>query len=368
MNQKTIALVSPFHEPVCIKGYGGTERVVYESIRLLSQYGYNVHVFGAGEPVDLPEVTFHQVIKTSLRAQLPTDNTAREFAAILAARQAWRMIEQLNPDLILNHAGVSALLAKGDLPNNLVTILHNNQSHPTHRNVHLEFIDTPVVSISQSQRKALPQLNYVANVYNGIPVENFTFIPESGQYLTWLGRMTSDKGPDLAIDIAVHAGMPLIMAGIVDQNNKQFFEEKIAPRLERHKDLVKFIGEVNHQQKNVLLGGAFATLVPNRWAEPFGLMMVESMATGTPVIATNLGSIPELITPEVGIVVSYTKNEQNLVNSFAWKLHELSKIDRNACRARVTKHFSSESMVQGYADLCESMLSTKKVHRSLRVA
>ena len=187
----------------------------------------------------------------------------------------------------------------------------------------------------------MPAQNWVATVYNGIDLANFHFRPNPGDYLVFLGRISPEKRPDRAIEIARDVGMPLRIAAKVDPADRDYYEHAIAPMI-RECSLVEYVGEVNECEKDLLLGGAYAYLFPIDWPEPFGLTMVEAMATGTPVIAYRAGSVPEVVIDgETGVVCDRLREMIDAVP-------RISAIDRAACRTHVERHFSVAAMADGY--------------------
>jgi glycosyltransferase involved in cell wall biosynthesis len=182
----------------------------------------------------------------------------------------------------------------------------------------------------------------VATVHNGIDLPNYRFRPEPGDYLVFLGRISPEKRPDRAIEIARDVGMRLIIAAKVDAIDADYYEHAIAPLIRRNRGLVEYIGEVNEREKDELLGGAYAYLFPIDWPEPFGLTMVEAMATGTPVIATNVGSVPEVVVNGVTGVVCDSLRE--MIDAVS----RVGDLDRAACRRHVEERFSPQAMAEGY--------------------
>ncbi len=206
------------------------------------------------------------------------------------------------------------------------------------------------VSISEAQQTSIEELNYIATVYNAIAVEKYPFYsqPEDPPYLAFLGRMSQSKGPHLAIEIAKQVGLPLKMAGKVDSLNQDFFNQTIAPLIDDQQ--IIFLGEVSHGQKTQLLGGALGTLFPITWDEPFGLVMIESMACGTPVIAMARGATPEIIIEgETGFL-------GNDIEELVAVIPRIANIKRLACRHHVMSHFTVKQMVDGYETVYEQLL------------
>ena len=350
--------------------YGGIEVVISNSLLGLSQF--EVHLFAAGDPPKgLPHVIFHQTTSTSLREEYSKDLVAREFAALRISREILKEIEQLGLSQapIINHSEVTLVAAGENLPNlNISTIVHNNLKDPFRRDIYTEFAGTPLVSISKSQRELCKGLNFIENIYNGTDVSSFDFVPEKGKYLVFMGRITPEKGPHLAAQLAIKMNMPIYMAGIVDKGNEEFYKQEILPLQNQHPNLIHLVGEIGHEQKKKLLGGALAIVVLNyRWEEPFGLMMIEAMACGTPVIGTDLGSIPEVV-GDVGVIIPHIEDKEQLVQMAADALPNINSIDRTDCRKRVEQYFSLEIMGQNYVNLCNQMLSKKIKQKKLYIA
>jgi glycosyltransferase involved in cell wall biosynthesis len=209
----------------------------------------------------------------------------------------------------------------------------------------------PYVSISEAQREPRLGLNYVRTVYNGIDTWTYQFQPAPSQptYLAFVGRISPEKGPIEAIKIARAAGIPLKMAGKVDPVDREYYRDQVEPLIDG--DQIQYLGEVSHEEKVQLLAGATVTLFPITWREPFGLVMIESMATGTPVIGMGLGSVPEVISHEkTGFVC---RSLEQMVEC----IPAATKIDRNACREYVLNRFSIQSMTDGYEKVFHLLLS-----------
>jgi glycosyltransferase involved in cell wall biosynthesis len=188
----------------------------------------------------------------------------------------------------------------------------------------------------------MPHLNWVDTVHHGIDLDNYHFRPEHGDYLVFLGRISPEKRPDRAIEIARDVGMRLVMAAKVDEVDKDYDAHAIAPLIENHSDLIEYVGEVNEREKDELLGGAYAYLFPVDWPEPFGLTMAEAMATGTPVIAYRAGSVPEVVDHGVTGYVCET------FSAMIEAVGRIPEIDRHSCRKRVERRFSPSAMADGY--------------------
>jgi glycosyltransferase involved in cell wall biosynthesis len=226
----------------------------------------------------------------------------------------------------------------------MLTTLHGRQDLPDHMPLYHRFYDLPFVSISDAQRKPLPQAKFVATVYHGLPLDlHAPNLAPSGNYLAFLGRMSPEKRPDRAIAIARAAGMPLKIAAKVDRADEDYFHGVIEPLLDGCD--VEFVGEINERTKTEFLGQAKALVFPIDWPEPFGLVMVESMACGTPVLAFKSGSVPEIIDDGVtGRIVSTTDEALEA-------LPDVLALDRSAIRQRFEQRFSSARMASDYVDV-----------------
>lgn len=211
----------------------------------------------------------------------------------------------------------------------------------------------PYVSISDAQRELRLGLNYLATVYNGIDLTTHKFYvqPDNPHYLAFLGRISPEKGTHLAIAIAKRSGWQLKIAGKIDRVDVKYFEQEIKPHIDGKQ--IEYLGEANHAQKNALIGGAVATLFPITWREPFGLVMVESMAAGTPVIAMELGSTSEVI------VHGKTGFLCHSIEECVTALERVAQLDRSACREHVLNHFSVKKMVDGYEAVYEKILTER---------
>jgi glycosyltransferase involved in cell wall biosynthesis len=224
-----------------------------------------------------------------------------------------------------------------------VTTLHGRLDLKDLAGVYQRWSKFPLVSISDDQRRPLPSANWAATVHHGMPADVYDFESTGEGYLAFLGRISPEKRPDRAIAIAKRLGMTLRIAAKVDDADEIYFEEKIEPLL--HDPLIEFVGEIGDRQKSAFLGGAEALLFPIDWPEPFGLVMIEAMACGTPVIAYDCGSVPEVV--EDGLTGFIVRNEDEAVNA----VRRLSTLDRKAIRRRFEERFSATAMARRYLDL-----------------
>ena len=348
-----IAQIAPLCERVPPLAYGGTEFIVSLITEELVRRGHEVTLFAAGDS------------QTTARLEACCPKALRVWGTSQAENQVYQKL-QLNRvfkrarefDLIHSHVG-SAVFPYADFVNTPTLHTIHNTIIPGKEPLWLDTCHQNFISISDSQRRDDLQLNYLATVYNGIDASKYPFYPkpDSSPYLAFLGRMSSDKGPHLAIEIAKRTGSHLKMAGKVDPVDREFFERKVMPLIDGKQ--IEFLGEFNHQQKCLLLGGAVATLFPITWSEPFGLVMAESMAVGTPVIAMNMGSTPEVIEDgKTGFL-------GNSVEECIAALDRLEEIDRFACRDRVIANFSVERMVDGYEAVYRQLLAKKFEHNAI---
>jgi glycosyltransferase involved in cell wall biosynthesis len=344
-----IAQVAPLAESVPPPGYGGTERVVGYLTEALVALGHEVTLFASAD-----SQTTAELIPCSPRAVRldesvidPIAHTVVELECVAAEAKRFDVIHW---HLDYFHFPMSRRLG---VPN--VTTLHGRLDIPDLQPVYDEFPDMAVVSISNDQRAPLPQARWVETVHHGMPLDELEPRVASGEYLAFLGRMSPEKRADRAIEVARRAGMPLRIAAKVDDADREYFENEIEPLLEA--DHVDFVGEIGPEEKNEFLGHARALLFPIDWAEPFGLVMIESMACGTPVIAYNSGSVPEVIDDGVsGFIVED-------IDGAVAAVGRLDELDRGAVRAAFESRFSVERMARDYLKVYERLIA-EGPHRS----
>ena len=345
-----IAQIAPFEEPVPPKKYGGTERIVYHLTEELVKNGHNVTLFATGDSKTSAKLL--SIFPKALRSiKIGQNLKAREAYKLIGLAKVIEILLKENFDIIHNHIGWRFLPFIKILKTKVVTTLHGPLDIGYQRFIYQKFPNSYYISISKNQREPLPKLNFVGNVYNGIDITSFPFKEKSGNYLAFLGRMSPEKGPLEAIKIAKKMKMKLIMAAKIDVVDKEYFSKKIKPLIDNR--MIKFIGEIGHKKKVQLLQNAKATLIPINWREPFGLVLTESMACGTPVIAFKRGSVPEVIKDKkTGFIV---KNVDEAVES----LKKIDQIDRRDCRKWVEEKFTSEKMANGYEKIYSKVLKYK---------
>ncbi len=329
--------MAPFEESVPPTSYGGTELVVANLAEQLVQMGHEVTLIATGDSHTSAKLL--PVFPHSLRAD-PKMLQFREKYKYIGTGKAIDILRAGSFDVIHNHLGWRLLPFVGTLSTPVVTTLHGQLCTEDQRVSFAPFAERSFVSISLSQRRGMPALHYVGNVYNGIEVERFSVGTGSRSYLAFLGRMSPEKGPVEAIRVARAAGIPIKLAAKVDAVDKVYFEQEVAPLLDNK--TATFIGEVNHAQKVELLQHAVALLSPIQWEEPFGLVNVEAMACGTPVIALGRGSLPELIADGKTGYICKTVEEMTA------KVAVVDRLDRAACRAAVEQRFSASAMARNY--------------------
>jgi glycosyltransferase involved in cell wall biosynthesis len=350
-----IAQVAPLWERVPPPAYGGIELVVGLLTDELVRRGHEVTLFATGDSISLAKL-----VSVHPRA-LRLDSSVKEYN-IYEMLQVSAVYERTDEfDIIHSHMGCASLPYAKLVKTPTIHTLHGVFTPDNEKMFQYAKVQ-PYVSISDAQREARLGMNYVSTVYNGIDVSSYKFYlqPDEPPYLAFLGRMSAEKGPHLAIEIAKKAGWRLKMAGKVDLVDKEYFAKEIEPHIDGKQ--VEYLGEANHQQKNVLMGGAVATLFPITWREPFGLVMVESMASGTPVIAMKLGSTTEVIAHgKTGFLCT---NVDECVDAIA----KVPDLDRYACREYVQNRFSKEAMTDGYEEVYRQILqqrfTTNGHHRS----
>jgi glycosyltransferase involved in cell wall biosynthesis len=341
-----IAQVAPLWERVPPPAYGGIELVVGLLTDELVRRGHQVTLFASGD--SLTDADLSSIHPQALRL----DSSVKEYG-IYEMLHLSKVCERANEfDVIHSHMGCAALPYAKLVKTPMVHTLHGVFT-PDNRKMFSYAKEQPYVSISDSQRDLELGLNCVATVYNGIDVHAHKFFPEPDEqpYLAFLARMSPEKGPHHAIAIAKATGLPLKMAGKVDVVDVEFFETEIKPHVDGKQ--IQFLGEANHTQKNQLMGKAIATLFPITWREPFGLVMAESMAAGTPVIGLRLGSTPEVIRPGVSGYLC------DSIEECVQAVQKVQEIDRLGCREYVSDRFGIQQMTDGYEAVYQKVISER---------
>jgi len=341
-----IAQVAPLYESVPPKYYGGTERVVSYLTEELVRQGHEVTLFASGDSETKARLV--AACQQSLRLDKRCQNQMAHHFVML------ERVFQRASDFDIIHFHVDYLhfpLSRRERVAQ-VTTLHGRLDIPDLVPLYAEFQDMPVISISNGQREPLPWANWQATVHHGLPVDLFRFRAASGSYLAFLGRISPEKRVDRAIDIAKQIGMPLKIAAKVDRVDEDYFESAIAPLL--RSSLVEFVGEIGDEEKNEFLGNAYALLFPIDWPEPFGLVMIEAMACGTPVIAYRGGAVSEVMEHgHTGFVVEGLEGAIEAVR----RVPELS---RKRCREVFEKRFTATRMAHDYVQVFERLIASNQ--------
>ncbi len=340
-----IAQVSPLYESVPPKLYGGTERVVSYLTEQLVSLGHDVTLFASGDSVTSANLV--PVCSQSLRLNKDcVDQMAHHLLMLEQVAQLANEFDIIHFHVDYIHFPITRRL---NIPN--VTTLHGRLDIPDLYPLFQEFSDMPLVSVSDSQRTPMLWANWAGTVYHGLPEDAYPFVGEPGKYLAFLGRISPDKGVDKAIEIAKRCGMELKIAAKLAPYDQEYFDEVIKPLLDH--PLVEFIGEVGEAEKGDFLGNAHAVLFPIQWPEPFGLVMIESMACGTPVIAYPYGSVPEIMEDyKTGFVVDN-------IDSAVEAVERVSSLDRRLPRQAFEYRFSSYRMARDYLAIYEKLVEEK---------
>jgi glycosyltransferase involved in cell wall biosynthesis len=337
-----IAQVAPLYEPVPPRGYGGTERVVSWLTEELVRQGHEITLFASGD--SLTRATLVPVCPISLRTN-PTCNDMLAHHILLLEQVRQRRDEF---DIVHYHIDYLHFPLSRQIEVPQVTTLHGRLDLPDLIPLYREFADMPVVSISLSQRYPLLHANWVGNVYHGLPEDSLPFHEGPGEYLAFIGRISPEKRPDRAIEIATRAGAKLKIAAKVDAVDREYFERAVRPLLKRPN--IEFIGEVGDLAKRDFLGNAIASLAPIDWPEPFGLNMIEAMACGTPTIAFGQGSVPELIEDGVSGIIVHTMDEAVAA------VRQAMAMSRRAVWRAFKSRFTVRRMVSDYIAIYEKLI------------
>jgi len=340
-----IAQVAPLIESVPPKFYGGTERVVAFLTDELVRLGHDVTLFASGDS------------QTAARLVPGWPHALRLAGCEDALAPHVLMLEQvarraLEFDVLHFHISQFHFPIVRRLDVAHATTLHGRLDMPELPPLFAEFKDVPLVSISDAQRQPLPEAAWEATIYHGLPPDLLSFHPGPGRYLAFIGRIAPEKRPDRAIEIATACGLPLRLAAKVDPADRDYFERDIRHLLDN--ELVDFVGEISEDQKNDFLGNAIALLFPIDWPEPFGLVMIEALACGVPVVAFRGGSVPEVIDHGVTGFVVDTMNEA------VEATRQVDRLDRRRCRTVFERRFSVTRMAADYVKLYTRLIARSR--------
>jgi glycosyltransferase involved in cell wall biosynthesis len=345
--QLRIALVAPLAEAVPPKLYGGTERVVSWLAEELVLQGHNVTLFASGGSRTAANIVV--CAPQSLRLAGIRDHLGSTLRMLREVRQ-----RADDFDIIHFHVDLLPQALFHDLAHKCMTTLHGRLDQPDILPLYEAYPEMPLISISNAQRLPMPaNANWLATIPHGLPSRVCPFDPEGGDYLAFLGRISPEKRPDRAIEIARRAGVPLKIAAKVDDVDLAYFKAEIELLLDH--PLIEFLGEINDRQKREFLGKARALLFPIDWPEPFGLVMIEAMSAGTPIIAWRKGSVPEVITDRVsGIIV-------DSIDASVSAVHEAAMMNRGSVRAEFEARFNAARMARNYVAAYHLLLARTPV-------
>lgn len=334
-----VGMIAPISHPFPPEGYGPWERVCHDLTEGLVALGAQVEVFAPGGSATGGRL--HETVPVALSRAEERDRPEPRIWEELHLARAIRMCLDLGVDVVHSHLHAHAVGYSALLPMPLVTTLHGSAWVEEHHPLLRAYRDAPYVSLSESERLFLPELNYVATVGNGIRLDDFP-PGRGGDGLVFVGRMAPEKGPDLAIRAAVEADRRLILAGAIEERHRAFFEETVRPHLQEGR--VDYVGPLTRAEVADLVGRSAGLLMPLRWDEPFGLVVVEALAVGTPVVAWRRGAMPELVTEGVtGFLVADPA-------AAARAVQKLDVIDRTRCRQEAEERFGHLIMARGYLE------------------
>ena len=338
-----IAQIAPLAEAVPPKLYGGTERVVWWLTEELVRQGHDVTLFASGDSTTSAKLVAGT--EKGLRLSGINDHTASNLVMMDGVR---RRADEF--DIIHSHIDLLHYPMFQDMAHKVVTTMHGRLDVPDFMPVYRAYPHMPLVSISDSQRAPMPpEVNWLATVHHGLPDQVCPFRESGGDYLAFLGRISPEKRPDRAIEIAVRSGRKLKIAAKVDRADRDYFKERIEPMLDN--PLVEFIGEINEHQKCDFLGNASALLFPIDWCEPFGLVMIEAMSAGTPVLAWRNGSVPEVI--DDGVSGAIVESMDEAVET----VDRVCGLDRRGVRAAFESRFTASRMAEDYVAAYDDLIA-----------
>jgi len=343
-----IAQIAPLTEAVPPKLYGGTERVVSWITEELVEMGHEVTLFASGDSVTSAklEAAWPKALRLDGSVR---DPNALHLLMLENIRQQAKDFDFLH--FHLDYYPFSLFLRQ---PTPFLTPWHGRLDLPEHQPLFHIFPTAPLVSISDAQRGPVPQGNWVRTVYHGLPERLLTPQPVKPSYLAFLGRIAPEKAVDRAIRIARRCGLPLKIAAKIDPVDRDYFATEISPLLDQPG--IEYIGEINDREKSTFLSGAIALLLPIDWPEPFGLVMIEAMACGTPVVGFHAGSVPEVV--EDGLTGYVVKDETGAVSAVG----RIDQVSRKRVRERFEERFTARRMVQEYLEVYRSLMASETPH------
>ncbi len=345
-----IALLSTCAVAVPPRGYGGTELIIAELARTLEGIGHQVTVFATGDSTPEAELRSHFAAPV-----WPPD----DMAELRHSAFAWRSICAEDPPFDVVHAHQAPAVGFSAVCSVPTVVTFHHERIEKLVEYYRDFPDVTPVAISRRQAELLPELRVRHVVHHGLDVDRYDVGHGADGWLAFIGRFAPEKGPDIAIDVATALHLPLRMGGKPHWENGDYFEKDITPRLERHRALVRWDGEVTFGPKLEILRGARATLFPIAWEEPFGLVMIESMLVGTPVVAFSRGAAPEVV--DEGVTGFLVRDEAEMLD----RVRRIGEIDRARCRARARQRFNSSRMARDYERVYASAIAARRAPRPL---
>jgi len=349
MRKLKVAIIAPLWEQVPPKGYGGIERYLYDLLEEFAKRNdLEVTVFCSGDSKIPPKIKKVAICPRALRTDPFVKNPQAYYSMMLG-----RVFQQADQfDIIHSHVDHNALPFSHFTKTPLVTHLHA-PFIPERIKIYREYSQTTYfVSISLHQQELCPGLNYVANIYHGVPVEKFPFNNKPCDHLIWIGRISPEKDTRGAIEVARACGRKLVLAGKIDKVDWDYYEKEVKPFIDGEQ--IIYIGELSFEDKINFFKDAYCMLMPLTWEEPFGLVLIESMACGTPVIASRRGSIPEIVVDgKTGYIV-------DSLSEMIKKVDEIPKIKREDCREHVAKHFNAQRMAKEHLLMYQKVI---KLHQ-----
>jgi glycosyltransferase involved in cell wall biosynthesis len=345
-----IAQISPLHESVPPKLYGGTERVVHFLTEALVDLGHEVTLFASGDSTTRAELVpcAPAALRLDKGVQDPLAQHVNMMERVFARAREF--------DVLHFHTDYLAFALARRQPVPHVTTMHGRMDIPDYRPLFRTYAEAPIISISDAQRDPLPRANWVGTVYHGLPVDLYKPCLGHKSYLAFVGRISPEKRVDRAVEIAKRLGMPLKVAAKVGEADRKYYEEQIEPLF--RDPLVEYVGEIGEAEKNEFLGGAAALLFPIDWPEPFGLVMIEAMACGTPVVAFRCGSVPEVMRDRVSGYVVDTLDQAVSATARAVEL------PRDRVRAYFEERFTAPRMAADYAAIFEELVTGARLRRA----
>lgn len=341
-----IAQVAPLFESVPPRLYGGSERVVAYLCDTLTKMGHEVTLYASADSNTLANLV--PMCDRSLRLDAKCIAPLAHYMLML--ERVFKDSKRF--DIIHFHTDYLHFSLARRYPGPTLTTLHGRLDIPELFPLYKEFKEIPLVSVSNAQRKPLPWANWIGTVYHGLPLHRYPFQPMTGSYLAFLGRISPEKRVDTAIAVAKRLGIPLKIAAKVDKVDLEYYQSIIKPLLDD--PLIEYVGEISERDKGAFLGNALALLFPIDWPEPFGLVMIEAMACGTPVITRRCGSVPEVVRHGTTGFICDTEAEM------ADAVERCASLNRATIRGECEVRFSASRMAKNYLDIYDSLVNVKK--------